>query len=154
MAENGPLGVCKYLLDVVLGQDFLLKEAFQGIHENYETVLRGLCKFSGSLRVEKVKGFPQALHEVTARIRLFDLEVAADEDEVADDEVRDPLELVGFETVLIFVPGAPVLSCLFTDIFDVLKDQPLCELIGIGSIPEGLDMLGLQQIQVECSGAF
>ena len=68
-------------------------------------------------------------------ILILNLHVVLDEDEVADHEVSDPLELVGFETVLVFVPGAPVLTRLLGHVLDVGENQLLRGAVGVSVLP-------------------
>jgi len=89
------------------------------------------------------------MHQVADGLGVFNAHVALDEDEVADDVVRDPFELVWLEAGLKLVPMVPVLARTRSFIFDVLKDQLASFGIGVLSIPQGVDLFGLEQVREE-----
>jgi len=81
---------------------------------------------------------------VRDRILILNLKVSLDEDEVADDKISDPFEFIRFETVLVLVPGAPVLLSLLTNVLNVSENQTLRHGVGCGIIPQIIDILRLE----------
>ena len=51
---------------------------------------------------------------------LIDVQFSLDEDEVVDDEIPNPLELIGLETALVLIPSEEVLPNRLTKLFNVV----------------------------------
>ena len=51
---------------------------------------------------------------------LINVQFSLDEDEVVDDEIPNPLELIGLETALVLIPSEEVLPDRLAKLFDVV----------------------------------
>ena len=122
MAKNSAFGIIQHFLNLLLVDKPLFEQAFQAILQLNETVLLGLIQIHRRVHVEQIEGHPENLHRVRDGIRVCDLKVSLDENQVADGKVGDPLEFVRFETVLVFIPGAPVFARLLGDVLNVRQD--------------------------------
>ena len=122
MAKNSAFGIIQHLLNLLLVDKPLFEQAFQAILQLHETVLLSLIQIHRGVHVEQIEGHPEDLHRVGDGIRVCDLKVSLDENQVADGKVSDPLEFVRFETVLVFIPRAPVLARLLGHVLNVRQD--------------------------------
>ena len=95
---------------------------------------------------EQIEGLPEDVEEVRCSLVAFDLKLFLDKYEVADNEVSDPLELIGFETALVLVPRAQVLTDTFAVLFDVIEEDRLCESIGLLALPDFLHRFWLDHV--------
>ena len=122
MAKNSALGIIQHFLNLLLVDKPLFEQAFQANLQLNETVLLGFIQIHRWVHVEQIQGHPEDLHHVRDGVHVCDLKVSLYENQVADGKVGDPLEFVWFETVLVFIPRAPVLSRLLGDELNVLQD--------------------------------
>ena len=149
MAKHSALCVVECLLDLILCQDSFAEEAFQAVLKLGETHSASLLEIVRLLSVQQVKSEPKDVHEMADGFWLLDAEVASHEDEVANDVVGDPLELVGLEARLILVPVGPVLACSLALVLDELEDEFACNCDWVLCVPQRLNHIRLQQVLVE-----
>ena len=69
---------------------------------------------------------------------VINLQLFFNEYKVANDEVSNPLKLVRFETVFMFVPSTQVLTDTLTEFLNMVKKNLLHELIGFLALPHFL----------------
>ena len=146
VSEDGTLAVLKELLHLVTSYDLLLAQHFQADRQLSETLFGGVSQLLRLLVIEQIQSLPQDLHDVACLDFVFNTQVATDKDEVAHEEVSDPLKFVGFETLLELVPGAPVLSRLLTDVLNMQVDHSLRVLVGVLGLPKLADLARFQYV--------
>ena len=95
---------------------------------------------------EQVEGLPEDVEEVGRSLITFDLKLFLDKYEVVDNKISDPLELIGFETALVLVPRAQVLTDTFAVFFNVVEKDCLRQGVGLLAFPDSLHRLRLDHI--------
>lgn len=97
VAKHSALRVVQRLLNLLLSKDSLAEKAFQTVLKLGETYCASLFEIIGLLFIEKIESEPENVHEMADGLWLLDAKVASHKDQVANDVVRDPLELVGLK---------------------------------------------------------
>ena len=129
----------------LLFRDEFLEEALLQTH--LQLFIAG-CQSSVHVHLlgEQIEGLPEDVEEVGRSLITFDLKLFLDKYEVVDNKISDPLELIGFETALVLVPRAQVLTDTFAVFFNVVEKDCLRQGVGLLAFPDCLHRLRLDHI--------